>query len=99
MALTAEQEALAKATAKLLGTTLHVIPQQELVQEYVALVKSEIDIVASEHGSGNIVADISEAVVEELGAIADVLPATAKGKAKFQHVVSIIKGFLKLFGL
>ena len=98
MALSTEQKDLAKALAGLVGTTLHLVPDQVDVKEYVDLINTEISAIATAPASDNPIKDETEAALAVLAAIVPVIPDSAKGKKKFAGVVSFITGLAHIAG-
>ena len=100
MALTEQQKALGTAIANLAKSTIGAIPNAaEVSDEYLSFIADELKIVASATPSTNPVKDETEAVLEVLDAVADVLPDGTKGKSKFKGAVTMIKGIAHMFGL
>ena len=99
MALTQSQQDLAKSLAVLLGTTLHLVPDQADVQEYVQLINTEVSTIASTVPGTNPVADETEAALAVLNAIANVIPDGTNGKKKFKAAVSMVTGIVHMVGL
>ena len=99
MALTTEQKTLGTAIATLVGTTLHIVPNQTQIQEYLDYISAEIATVAKTQAGANVVKDETEAVLGVLNAVADVLPDGAKGKKNYKGAVTFITGIAHMFGL
>jgi hypothetical protein len=99
MALNDQQKQLAKDLAVLVGTTLHLVPDQADVQDYLKLIASEIDTVASATISTNPVKDEVEASLAVLKDIETLIPDTTAGKKKFGAAISFLTGIAHMFGL
>jgi len=99
MALNTEQQQLAKDLAVLVGTTLHLVPDQADVQDYLKLIASEIDTVAGATVSTNPVKDEVEASLAVLKSIDAVIPDSATGKKKFGAAIAFLTGVAHMFGL
>jgi hypothetical protein len=99
MALNAAQQQLAKDIAALAGTTLHLVPDQADVQEYLNLIASELTVVATTTGSGNPVKDEVEGCLAVLNDVVAILPETTPSLGKFKAAVSFISGVAHMFGL
>lgn len=99
MALNAQQTKLAKDLAVLVGTTLHLVPDQTDVQEYLTLIASEINTIAGATVSSNAVKDEVEASLAVLSDIEAILPDSAVGKKKFGAAISFLTGVAHMFGL
>ena len=92
MALTDQQKKLAKDIAALVGVALKQIPEKEKVAEYVQLMKTEIDTVASasDKPTPKEIAKVTISVADDIAEIS--------GNKKFQRIMSFAKGVLNLFG-
>lgn len=99
MALTAEQQKLAKDIAALAGMTLHLVPDQTDVQEYLDLIASELKVVATTTGTGNPVKDEVEGCLAVLNSVVAILPVDTKGLGKFKAAISFVTGIVHMFGL
>ena len=99
MALNQQQQQLAKDIAVLVGTTLHLVPDQADVQEYLQLIASEINTVASTGVSTNPVKDEVEAALAVLSDVQALIPDGATGKKKFGAAISFLTGVAHMFGL
>lgn len=99
MPLTPQQEQLAKDIAVLVGTTLHLVPDQADVQDYLTLIASEMNTIASTGVSTNPVKDEVEASLAVLTDIDNLIPDGATGKKKLGSAISFLKVTAHLFGL
>ena len=99
MALTTEQKELGTAIAKFIGTTLNLVPQAGVADEYLAFIGEEIKNIANEQGSGNVIKDETEAVLDVLDGVGKELPDSAKGKKKYVAAVAFMKAAAHMFGL
>ena len=99
MALNTQQQKLAKDLAILVGTTLHLVPDQADVQEYLTLIASEINTIATATVSSNAVKDEVEASLAVLADIEAILPDTAVGKKKFGAAISFLTVVAHMVGL
>lgn len=96
--LSEQQQKLAKDIAALAGTTLHLIPDQPATQEYLDLIASELQIVASTAGTGNPIKDEVEAVLLVLNDVVAILPAETPKVGKFKAAISFLTGIVHMFG-
>jgi hypothetical protein len=99
MALSQQQQALARSIAVTIGTTLHLVPDQADVSEYVQLINNEVSAIAGASVSNNPVKDEVEAILDLAQNIENNMADGTQSKPRLKAAISFMMGVAHIFGL